>query len=393
MLMRNSTQLLLILAASTAFACSGKSTESGEPSAAESAAVEAPEEAESPEPGVEAAEPPVHFEVHEWGLIDVLDSGVEVAAGPGNGSGLLAAETSDSAPTSADPAGAGSSTTGSVGTASGTAPAVMDPVPIMPPGAGRRKPVLYIHSQGDFHLTATVELAGEVAEVWPQVGLRRSEASTISWDVDVLAPGGSCDSGPYPSVTDEACVDAPDGYCELAELETYETSDGACLRIGEEHFDHLFYRGRNGDFETGLSVAEVEGAVAITNDNIQAPTGRLFILDRRNGIRASAVDFPAAGQTATVPTSGISAEGVDVVQSGISELLRSEGLTDEEAQAFERAWFDEFFGSGETGGAPQVPFSVLYFIPSEQHNSISELSFEPAAESVSRVFMARIAIK
>lgn len=350
--------LLLILAT----ACSGESIES---ESAENTETESGSESTESE-AVEETVPPT-FEVHEWGLIDVLDNGVEVAAGPGNANGELPSHDS--------------------GSPSGTP---MRPSPAVPTSAGRRKPVLYVHNSGEpFSLVASVTLTGEVAEHWPPVPLR--VPSAIEWSVEVGEPG-TCETGAYPGVADAACINVADGYCELADLETYETADGACLTVDGETYDHLFYRGRNGDFETGLSVSQEDGAVVITNNGIESPVGRIFVLDRRSGVLAGSVEFPAKEQTATVSVESLSADGVDAVRSGISELLRSEGLTNDEAQAFERAWFDEFFGSGETGGAPQVPFAVLYFIPAEQHSRISELSFEPAAAEVARVFMARIAI-
>ncbi len=323
-------------------------------------------EAEVEEAGpVEATEEesPV-YSVHEWGMLDILADGrVEVGSGPGDPEHRPGASAMDSP--SMRPYG-------------GMRPS-MRPIPqIHVSPTTIRKPVLYFHGAEPVEVDVQVVLPGAVQEHWPPAELT---AATLEWNVR-LSPG-DCDPGGYPERDSETCAGSPGGYCERADLETYETPDGACLEVGGTQWDHLFYRGENPELRQPLSVEWREGHWAVVRRN--EAIRNVYWIDRTgDDVRASVTALGGEITTMIPP----SESQVQAVHEAMGHALR-DGLSEEEARAFERAWVDELFGSGESGGAPTLPNAILYFLPESEHSQVSELRFDPPPANISRVFVIR----
>ncbi len=282
------------------------------------------------------------YDVHEWGLIDVYPDQVEIGTGPGR------------------------------------------PEPAAP--APRRKPVLYFHADDSVRINSVqVNLQGQVAEHWPAT---RGQNNTILWS-DLTLSNGACPLAPFPSAGGAECAASPDGYCELAELQNYTTNDGSCISANGLNYDHLFYRSHRGNYRSLIRVAP-NGTV----QNIGLPEGRAVYLIHRD-VGGTVAQAPAAGASIPLVTSG----PLGAVREAISRDIRMLGLTNDEAAAFERAWYNEFFGvrnSGlparETAPANGPARFALYFVPQNDLDNVSGLSFHPPARTVSRVIAVRIAI-
>ena len=295
------------------------------------------------------------YDVHEWGLLDVAaDGSYELAAGPGQPSAVAL-----------------------------PSPSTMRPRPRPSP---RRKPVLYFHYDGSTPLTvdAQVRVPGQIAEHFPAVP---NDGQTLRWRVELSENSGRCDDVAYPTRESSACANAPDGYCELADLRGYETNDGACVGFGGVRYDHLFYRSRAGAIEVPITLEAVDGSVQLANQDL--PQGhRAFLLEHvEDGVAASAltIDGPAFVGTFAAPSVDATAD----VRRELAATLRGGGLSEDEASAFERAWFGELFEGGSTGGAPVVRRAVIFVMPEAHVQAVSELRFEPAPRNVQRVFWMR----
>lgn len=321
----------------------------------------------------EAAEAaaPTGYELHEWGLLDVAPGGhYELAAGPGDPQPPTPAPTiatpSQMRPTTALPPGPTGIPTS------------------RPPTGGRRKPVVYVHADAPVEFQLEVHTSGPLAEHWPPTTV---ESQMVRWQV--AAQPGACTSGTYPTADSPQCADAPDGYCELADLPGYETADGACLTVDGQTWDHLFYRSGGSAPTLPIRVTSNAGEVSIENVSLASPQGGVYRFSRTGSETVvQRIDMPAVGATATM-AQGTTSPGVRAELSG---LLRSGGLTNDEAQAFEQAWFDELFDNGSTGGAPVVADAIIYILPAAHLDPVSRLVAEPAPTQIKRMFWVRVAV-
>jgi len=299
------------------------------------------------------------FDVHEWGVVAVRNGSFELAAGAGQRANTL--------------------------------PLTVD------------KPVLYVHSSeaSPFTLRVRVNVAStlQIAEHFPPTSL-----GPLEWTTQV---GGAC-SGSYPPVTDTC----PGGYCEVAELATYETEDAACLDVDGVRAPLLFYRlwAPGSSPELPLQVLERGEAWEITNTAIERPIGRLWRVRYAQGeTHAAAVDLPPLGQRVSVdPPDGDASAAWTHLLAAASEI----GLTAPEVSAFDRAWGRALFGAagGSDGdgvadgvdtltadesldrisrGGPRDLDVLLYWLPDANIDAMAELDIEPAPRNVRRAFLVR----
>jgi hypothetical protein len=329
--------------------------------------------AESPtSPAPPSAASPV-YDLHEWGVVAVRAGTFEVAAGPG----LRAAEL----------------------------PMAVD------------KPVLYVHPEGSapFDLDVRVALGTglAVAEYFPP-----TTAEPLAWHARVE---GSC-RGAYPTDVDARCIG---GYCEIGDLATYETDDAACLAVGETRAPLLFYRLWAADAAEApplpIRVTPRGAEVVVTNTGIATPVGGLWRVTRVDGnVRAARIDVPAMNREATMPMpTGDAAAG----HADMLRMLEAQGLTREEARAFDRGWGSALFGlaaasssdedvgdippaddqpvdrlsADETIRAADMPAApeprdedvLLYWLPATNIDAIARIEATPAPRALRRAFLVR----
>jgi hypothetical protein len=261
-----------------------------------------------------------------------------------------------------------------------------------------RKPVLYVHLPSDtdevtFDATSMLPDDGEIREHWP---LTRLEApDRVTW-CGVTARRGTCAGLTYPAVGTGPCARVQDGYCEVAELGAYETSDGACLHFGGAVYDHLFYRGTNG-IASPVSVT-VEGQELTLGGTAAGPVLQIERAADRVRTRVAVHPLPAQ-ETAhiRVPIEIEEGGGADAGRRFLVERLTELGLTEPERDAFLRAWDTHLFGTEraapsrtpvQSGQTPRVlapvTHALLYFLPADELDHIATLSFEPAPRAIRR---------
>lgn len=315
------------------------------------------------------------FRVHEWGLV-VTEAG-----------GALA-----------------------IATGSPQAPAANPQV--VPPDSDRgltrpAKPVFYVHlddglDEARFTLGVRSVSRGRVIEHFP-LGVRQERNTAIVWE-DVVARRGAC-RGVYPGLADPLCA-TPDGLCELAELSDYETQEAACLSFGEQRVGLLFYR-MDGARDTLPLDVRRGAADTVRLRSVGAPPRGLVMRIHRaptfSMTRVRTVTLDADGR-AEIPARA-QASGLLPATTGLTLLsiaLEEAGLTEQERDAFLRAWRVPLFGVGDQGtlgaatappvGHPLGPVAdaLLYFWPAENVDAALPLTISPAPREVRRVFAVRV---
>lgn len=329
-----------------------------------------------PEP---AAQP--SYEVHEWGLINVGHEGAELAAGPGQ-------------------------------------PAIVQDLGLQ----GYGKPVLYFHLAEDSpNIDVQVDVSLRSFGLGEHFPAATVDGNQLSWQGQ-LRRERCATARVYPVRTSDACTGTPDGYCEAAELSDYETAEHSCFHIGDAGWPLLFYRGTPSETPPSLPIEfsiDAEGNASARRTRAGETIGKLwYMVDHE--VRA-VVDWPANGES-VVLTGEAPANPRDLLHTD----LLAHGLNEAEAQAFGRAWNEELFGAestsqhggtigivgtgrggggtGEgriglgntgTGGllaAPHPPpvHRVVYWLPEADHESMAELTFEPAPSAVRRATLVRV---
>ncbi|MCB9597396.1 MAG: hypothetical protein H6719_32020 [Sandaracinaceae bacterium] len=357
--------------------------------------VEEPEAVEPEETVVPDEEAAPSYTIHEWGLIDV-DLGerrVEFAAGPGRAeapSHAAAAGGGDDGDEDGDGTGTRPRlpTTGRevVDRTVDTATGVLDA--LTGRNAPRRKPVLYFHLDAPspgfrFDLTVSLGATARIVEHFPAATLADHQ---VTWSQVELA-SESCAGGPYPTAESPVCEGVADGYCEAAELGTYVSDDAGCLTFGGGQQNFLFYRGDGPAPDLPLTITRnADGTVTVTNTSMGAPVGELLRLRRHDGaIQVAQVAIPATGSVSV----GLPATAAaDAHRDTIRAQLRSIGLTDGEAAAFERAWFAELFDA-EAATPHAFVDAVFFFLPASQVDGFAHLEATPAPSATARAMAVR----
>jgi len=371
----------------------------GEEASDEGDDVEEPEPVEPEEVGREEAEPGAHYAIHEWGLIDVdlSESRVEYAAGPGTAD----AESPDDGPSPTASTGGSGPSDGPttrrrridaqgrevVDRAFETADTVFDR--LTGRRARRRKPVLYFHLDAPspaftFDLTVSLGSTARVVEHFPAGELTEHG---VGWTQIGLAQE-TCPGGPYPAEDSEVCEGVSDGYCEAAELATYVSDDAGCLTVGGVQQNFLFYRGAGPAPDLPLTIARgADGTVTVTNATMVTPVGQMLRLWRDGDtIRVSQSPIPQQGHSVQVPVPAAAA--TEAHREMIRTQLSAVGLTEGEAQAFERAWFGELFdASVPTPHAFED--AVLFFLPPAQVDGFAHIEATPAPSTTVRAMAVR----
>lgn len=355
-------------------ACGGGASTAAAPSASEGASTSEGASAQTGETtgagtsaGEGASAGTAAYELHEWGVVDVAEGGaIEIAAGAG--------------------------------------------LPQRPMSV--RKPVVYVHlldgtPELTFGLRVTLA-AGTFVEHWPATTVT---GTTLAWP-SVVAHAAHCgDAGareasrrsPVPA----GCV-APDGVCEVAELDRYDAASAACLEVAGTTAGLLFYRGSAPTLALPIRASRGADAnvVASADASLEgAPGGLIRLSTALSGpwppgrVVISRAAFPATGGSVTLPV------GTEVVtrEQGIAELrasLLALGLDDAEASAFMAGWATELFGP--QGGARDAPARyagsggprhqdvLLYFLPAAAVESVSTLTATPPPRTIRRAFLVRI---
>lgn len=313
-----------------------------------------PPESADPAPSAPA------YTLNEWGVISATGTSFEVAAGPGRRAVVLTVD----------------------------------------------KPVLYVHPAGDspFELSLRVDLPSglEVAEHYPP-----TETSPLRWRARVA---GSCE-GSYPSVEDSRC---PDGYCEVGELSTYETSDAACLEVGGVRVPLLFYRLRAEGEAPAMPLAVTRDGDEMVVRNValgEAVGSLLRVTFDGSSVQTTRAEIPEIGESVRLAAGH---EPVEPARAAIRAELTEHGLRDSERDAFMRAWDTALFGptavDGDDGvtdevdrlgasavdglttlAGPRQPDALLYWLDPAAIDRLARITADPEPAEVHRAYLVRVA--
>ncbi|MBK8411733.1 MAG: hypothetical protein IPL19_27645 [Sandaracinaceae bacterium] len=293
------------------------------------------------------------FEIHEWGVITTSSAGTVVSAGPPGA-----------------------------------------PVPLM----AVEKPVLYLHASAPLavQLEVLVGAGFSVPEHYPP-------SNNMHWSVQAT-PGACPERHAYPS----ACA-SPDGVCEVPELPRYETTDAACLRVGEHQLPLLFYRlGATGHITlpTEVRVHGSEVSARATRDGVSG--WRVAVVDGE--VRAVPVTLGQAWHLLPTP----SQPWTDAA-AALNTALRDSGLTDEERAAFQRAWWQELFDAPPPSRVTDDPLEeqaedqvaeipeeaerwrrtepvldvLIYMMTPDEIDRVARIIATPTPNAISRAFLVR----
>ncbi len=336
------------------------------------------------------------YDVHEWGLVDVYASGLDITAGSPRMQRWM------------------------------QAPELMV----------EDKPIVYFHYvSGDFR---PIEMhvgipGGELREVWPsgQANVEDDELSedgtraAISGDFviamtqapECLVPGnigGLCRQDP-----------ARDRYCERAELGNYQANDASCLQVWRpgpstrrEVAPFFFYRGaqsasarlsvtvQNGDI-TQVDPLELprgfiveygtndDGTAAV--DDVLVATDRRRAPDTQDEVQDSPVRAPLQVQAPriypqdihVIPQNSAAISSEEAAAILHADLVRI-GLTDSEAQAFMGAWTAELFEGRNADGSGIRGRVLLYWLPQATVSRVATVSLTPAPRNLRRAMLVRV---
>ncbi len=284
------------------------------------------------------------------------------------------------------------------------------------------KPVIYLHLPDEANptdVTVQVDLIeGEFLESFPPAtAATESETTTqrarqrLLWQL-TASPGrcGRSGADAYPTLESDACRNVRDGYCEAAELARYETGDSACLKIGDESYNNLFYRGEiheqvgeaatADDIGLGLRVStQADGEILFSNRSGSDGQGEIYRIQRTQDgkLLTSHATFPKNGEDVRLPSPSASDP---TLTASLHDMLVNSGLTADEAGAFESAW-SATLTSGELPGTPpgiappppllQPARDALWFvIPRAKMDAMAPLTVTPKPIEVTRVFVGYV---
>ncbi len=322
------------------------------------------------------------FTVHEWGLIGTgvnRSSGVALAGGP---------------QAVARPLG-------------------LDPGPALRPEPGPEpkldnsmleegKPVIYLHLIEGSPVDVEITVAGKGAkfhEHWPDaVQTSGPERERLTWKVHATKEN-KCNITPIPTATDARCLDLADGFCELAMLPSYRTSDAACLKSDQQRSDLLFYRsGLPGASLSLQAVRGEDGVLRLARSESKTAPGSMLRVVRSDGkVSAYEIAPPASGASIALG-SPTAPEGTLVADP--AEWLRAQldktGLSGPETDAFLRAWEQELLGT-QAPAAGRAPVGLagssdelIFVVPQAEVNELMQLRIKPKPQRVVRAFLGYI---
>jgi len=260
------------------------------------------------------------------------------------------------------------------------------------------KPVLYFHADAAGTLASVMVTAGSggtIAEAWPPA----ATGPSVTWTSVALRPDPACVPSPLPAESDPYCTALGD-FCETAGLAVARTGDGACVTVGDTTDHFLFYRGRGAAFTPPLTFERADAGVVVTNTGDAAVPGTLIrIALTAVGLVAEVVTPPdphasiTLAGTATVatldmPVPSTRSPTLADARIALHASMTGLGLTDDEADAFMRAWDPSFFpqeGATMLALGPFTPQeSYVYFLPPTATDAVATLTMDPPPRAVRR---------
>ncbi len=265
------------------------------------------------------------------------------------------------------------------------------------------KPVIYAHLKGDAPIAMSVTVRvpkSDILEIWPATALDKSENEVVArWNVTVTK-NENCVRAPWPTAQDPACGTVSDQYCELAEIESYATEDGACIVQGDAGHDLLFYRASSSSQQLAvMAQRDDKGVVTVrAREGSKAPAQILWVRRTAESVTATVHPLGAQGVVLDAAATPAAGEAVADPAAWLSEKLLAGGLTADEKTAFMRAWEMALLAPLTTPAAGQMPpvglapsaDAILYLLEPDEIEGLVSLESEPKAMATKRVFVGHV---
>jgi hypothetical protein len=191
--------------------------------------------------------------------------------------------------------------------------------------------------------------------------------SSISWDSVSLQPN---DSASLPR------EDSTNHY--YAARQTSSTPLRIKTQSGEQTEKFLFYRGV-ASFSVPVSVnLAADGKMSAENHTSQEIPAMLVFERRGDKIGFRVADASAATPTLDPPELNAT---MDSLKQIVEDMLITQGLYQDEAQAMFQTWRDSWFEEGSR---------LLYIVPRDFVDSVLPLSINPPPAQIVRVFVGRM---
>jgi hypothetical protein len=195
----------------------------------------------------------------------------------------------------------------------------------------------------------------------------RQPDSSISWDTVALEPGNSS------SFTREGRTNH-----YYAARQTSSTPLRIKTQAGEQFEKFLFYRGV-ASFSVPISARLARDGQILTQNLATQEIPAMLVFERRG----DKLGFRVADATATQPNLDppeLNAS-MDSLKQAVENMLITQGLYHDEAQAMFETWHDSWFEEGSR---------LLYIVPRQFVDSVLPLSINPAPAKTVRVFVGRL---
>ncbi|MCB9657502.1 MAG: hypothetical protein R3B40_06085 [Polyangiales bacterium] len=289
------------------------------------------------------------------------------------------------------------------------------------------KPVLYFHLDDgadalSLALTVTPSGGGRVLEHYPQ-GVLLAEGGLRYAGVRVTR--GDC-TGIYPAPS--APCSTADGVCEVRELARYETDDADCVHVGDDALGFLFYRTGPARATLPLEVSVATDTAVRVTQRALTDTGaprvagwvmRVYRPGDRSQTRARVVALDGEAP-AVIERADEHSLGAEQAEARLGAALVAAGLTNEERDAFLRAWSAPLFGTRDEAdmvddeterdgdgiraetidvlsadragslGIGAAQDALLYVLPQASVDALLPLRAEPTPRVTRRAFVVRV---
>jgi hypothetical protein len=157
--------------------------------------------------------------------------------------------------------------------------------------------------------------------------------------------------------------------------------------------NNLFYRANERAPLLPFEVSITSETVEVTHARATDLVGPIVYLHDDGQVFASVTPPPAIGRHVSLsrPTGS-----VDAAKDAIDRAMAESGLTEEERDAFDRAWEASLYGRGVAKKSPKTQPAlvdyILFVVPASLVDGVSTISISPAPKAIKRFILVRMAV-
>jgi hypothetical protein len=259
-------------------------------------------------------------------------------------------------------------------------------------------PVVYFHTKTPRRVRLRVDFVGGLLTQWYPVSdllgppegacdgdpldLTKVERSFLQWDVDLLPASGTA-----PAQMPHVAADDPWSFAREVDAAYVRTLPRkGPERMGPTEAErYLFYRGL-GTFSLPVTVEAASGARATLRNGGEQPLPAAVAMEVKDGEARYRLLSPVlvgeSDASLAKADFGPKDRVVAEIATLVADLLRKQGLFDDEARAMVRTWSRAWFSSEGT--------RILYVVPRPVTDRILPMQIDPAPDHLVRVLVGRL---